>query len=460
MKKEEIKYHKKGISLRLVTWIIAVFVFILSSALVTSLLLITKENNKVMQANTNYITIKQASNDVQLASDYLTDQVRLFVANGEKKYMDAYFFEAKTNQRREKALDTIHRLSEGTAKHAEIHDNITKAVNESKDLEKTEYFAMKLICDNKGIPYTYDEVRDADTSGVAPEDRQEVAIHAVLGTEYVDKKEIIIAHVDFAFELIDDLIRENSENSYRNLRTLIIYQTAIITANIIFAVAVVLAIIFMIIKPMNIALHQIERNDEIHSYGNREFNYIVDAYNDVRSQNEKVKERLTYEAEHDKLTNLYNRAGYVSLFRRMRLNKVIYSLVDADGFKEINDRCGHDIGDKVLIRIAETLEEYFTEENAFVFRIGGDEFAVIIEDANKEFNDNLVSRFEKINEELARPKGRIPGISLSVGIAHGEDDDSTDTLFKKADQALYKVKQSGKSGVYTNNILFKKTPIN
>ena len=447
MKKEEIKYHKKGISLRLVTWIIAVFVFILSSALVTSLLLITKENNKVTQANTNYITIKQASNDVQLASDYLTDQVRLFVANGEKKYMDAYFIEAKETKRREKALETIHRLSEGTPKHAEIHDNITKAVAESKDLEKTEYFAMKLICDDKGIPYTYDEVRDADTSGVAPEDRQEVAIHAVLGTEYVDKKEIIIAHVDFAFELIDDLIRENSENSYRNLRTLIIYQTAIITANIIFAVAVVLSIFFLVIKPMNIALHQIERNDEVHSYGSREFNYIVDAYNDVRSQNEKVKERLTYEAEHDKLTNLYNRTGYVSLYRRMRLSNVIYVLVDADGFKDINDQYGHDIGDKVLIRIAETLERYFKEDYAFVFRIGGDEFAVLIENADERFEKMVINRCDQINKELSQPKGRIPAITLSFGIAHGEDDDSTDSLFKKADQALYKVKQSGKSGI-------------
>ena len=71
MKKEQFKYHKKGISLKLVTSVISIFVFLISTALIVSLVLITNENNKVMQANTNYIAIKQASNDVQLASDSL-----------------------------------------------------------------------------------------------------------------------------------------------------------------------------------------------------------------------------------------------------------------------------------------------------------------------------------------------------------------------------------------------------
>ena len=131
----------------------------------------------------------------------------------------------------------------------------------------------------------------------------------------------------------------------------------------------------------------------------------------------------------------------------MRLSNVIYVLVDADGFKDINDQYGHDIGDKVLIRIAETLERYFKEDYAFVFRIGGDEFAVLIENADERFEKMVINRCDQINKELSQPKGRIPAITLSFGIAHGEDDDSTDSLFKKADQALYKVKQSGKSGI-------------
>ena len=448
MEQAKKKYQRKGISLKLLAWIISIFVLIISSTLITSLALISVENDKVNQANKNYIAIQQASNDVRMASDYLTDQVRLFVANGDKEYMDSYFVEANVTKRRENALETVHHLAEKTSKHEEIHSNIEKAVDESMDLMNIEFYAMKLICVDQNIPYDeYPSVAIVDISGVAPEDRRSEALDSVLGTEYVARKDRINHFVNIAFNIINDLIRENSKNASDNLRLLTIFQTIIIVVMIVFVVAIVLIFFLLVVKPMDIAFNAIEKNEEVHTYGNREFNYIVDAYNDVHSQNERVKEKLTYEAEHDKLTNLYNRTGYVSLYRRMRLSKTLYILVDVDGFKEINDEYGHDIGDKVLIRIAEVLDRHFSEDNAFVFRIGGDEFAVLVENVSEEMNETIVNRCEKINEELSVQKGKIPQVSLSFGIARGDEDDTTDSLFKKADRVLYKVKQSGKSGV-------------
>lgn len=447
---EQVKkqYRRKGISLKLVSWIISAFVLIISSTLVASLALISYENQKVNESNAQYTIVQAASNDVQAASDYLTDQVRLFVANAEKRFMDAYFVEANVTKRRDNALDTIHRFAKDTKRHEEIHDNITAAVNESNDLMNLEFYAMKLICVDVTISYDeYPKVDGADISGVAPEDYRSEALKAVFGSQYLAQKEKISYHVDKAVSIISELIEENGKKSADSLSRLIILQSVVIGVNVAFALGVVLILLFLIVKPMDIAFHAIESNKEVRTYGNREFNYIVDAYNDVRSQNEKVKEKLTYEAEHDKLTNLYNRTGYVSLFRRMRLERTLYILIDVDGFKEINDQYGHDIGDKVLIRIATQLDKSFSEDNAFVFRIGGDEFAVLIENIDDETNNTIIDRCEKIIEELSVSKGRIPPTTLSIGIARGVDDDSTDTLFKKADTALYKVKQSGKSGV-------------
>ena len=75
-------------------------------------------------------------------------------------------------------------------------------------------------------------------------------------------------------------------------------------------------------------------------------------------------------------------------------------------------------------------------------------FAVhVIENADEVIYNTIVNRGEKINQGLSVAKGRVPAISLSVGIAHGDEDDTTDTLFKKADKVLYKVKATGKSGV-------------
>lgn len=442
------KYRRKGLSIKLLSAIIAAFVLLISSTLITSLVLISNENSKVNQANANYIALKQASNDVQVASDYLTAQVRLFVANFEKKYMDAYFEEANVTKRRENALETIHHLAEKTSRHEEIHSSMSKAVDESMDLMNVEFYAMKLICVDQSISYAeYPDVAKANIESVAPENRKAEALNAVLGDAYVEQKEKITNYVDAAFAIIDELIGDNIKNASKSLNDVIAFQSVIISANVLFAIAIVLILIFVIIKPMDVAFHSIEGNKEINAYGSREFNYIVDAYNDVRSQNEKVKERLTYEAEHDKLTNLYNRTGYVSLYKRMRLSKVLYILIDVDGFKGINDEFGHDIGDKVLIRIAECLERRFGEDNAFVFRIGGDEFSVLIENVDQSTDDAVVERCEGVNRELSVAQGRVPAISLSIGIAHGDEDDTTDTLFKKADRVLYKVKQTGKSGV-------------
>lgn len=442
------KYQRKGVSLKFIGLLISAFIFVISSTLVVSLMLISHQNEIVDQANENCIQLKESSNDIQAASDYLTAQVRQFVQNAEEKYMAAYFEEANVTKRREKALDKIHKLSENTSRHEEIHLNVNAAVNESMDLMDQECYAMKLICVANSIDYAeYPEIDAANIDGVDPSSRKDEALNAVLGTEYILKKDKITSHINLALEIIDELMNENEKKEALNLHNLILFQSVVIAVNVAFMIAVIITFFFYIVKPMNLALRSIEANEEIHVSGNREFNYLVAVYNEVRSQNEKVKEKLTFEAEHDKLTNLYNRTGYVSLFRRMRLGKTLYALIDIDGFKEINDKFGHDIGDRVLVKLAGLIEAYFKEDNAFAFRIGGDEFALLIENIDESEGYSVVSKFEQINQVLSVPKGAIPAFSLSVGIVHGDDDDTTDTLFKKADNALYKVKQSGKSGV-------------
>ena len=68
-------------------------------------------------------------------------------------------------------------------------------------------------------------------------------------------------------------------------------------------------------------------------------------------------ERLSFQASHDELTGLYNRFGYDFLISELELSSVYLLMVDVDDFKAINDNYGHEIGDKVLIKIAETLKK-------------------------------------------------------------------------------------------------------
>ena len=452
------KYQGRGLSLKLIGWIISAFAVIVSTLLVISLRLISHEDEVVNQTYQNYLTLKEASNNVQMASDYLTEQVRLFVVNGEKEYMDNYFKEANITKRRDNAKETIHELSENTKEHDEVHHSIESAFNESMDLMNLEYYAMKLICIDKNVAYSSfdaDNKVENYTTGidaVAPENRRTEALNAVFGEQYMSSKTIITYHVDAALDTIDNLMHKNVDKAVKDLKNLIAFQTVIIFVHVILIAGTIVFMHLFVLAPMNSAVKSLLKNEEVHVHSNREFNYLADTYNSVRAQNERVKERLVYEAEHDKLTGLYNRTGYDALYRRMKLNRTIFILLDIDKFKEVNDALGHEMGDKVLIRTAGALEKYFKDDNAYVFRIGGDEFAVLIENADVSMDTEVIKICKKLDEEVSKAQGKIPGASLSIGVAHGTIDDTTDSLFKKADKALYKVKKSGRANVqlYSN----------
>jgi diguanylate cyclase (GGDEF)-like protein len=120
-------------------------------------------------------------------------------------------------------------------------------------------------------------------------------------------------------------------------------------------------------------------------------------------------------------------------------------LTDLDNFKEVNDRYGHDEGDRVLVAFAELLKETFPCET--LFRLGGDEFAIILHgiknpDKLKQYAEQLLSNF---NTKLARQFSRT-NISMSIGIAMAIDGlKEFGELFKRADMALYESKKSGKN---------------
>ena len=424
MSAQRVKYQAKGFSLKLVAWLISIFAVLISGLLVFSVVYISQKNEELNVSTQNYITIKNAANDVQLASDDLTNDVRLFVTTTKKEYMDSYFEEANVTQRRDKALIVIHELTEDSPVHETVHNAIETAVNESKNLMNLEFKAMKLICVDEGIDCSeYPEVNNYTIDpSLALVDYFDEAMESVFGDEYIESKNTIISNVDKAINAIDISMDENIKKSESYLKTLIVFQSTIIFINIIFMA-------------------------EVRVKSNKEFNYLADVYNRVRKANEDIKDSLKYEAEHDKLTGLYNRTGYDRIFKSMNLDKAIFVLLDIDKFKEVNDTLGHEMGDKVLIRTANVIKKYFSDESTYLCRIGGDEFAIIIDNAGTEMNDVVVDKCEKMDEEISRAEGNIPGTSLSIGIAHGTVRDTTDTLFRKADAALYKIKNAGRAGV-------------
>lgn len=152
-----------------------------------------------------------------------------------------------------------------------------------------------------------------------------------------------------------------------------------------------------------------------------------------------------YKATHDSLTGAYNREGYDLLLNRLELETTCLLLIDADDFKKINDTYGHEAGDRVLRRIADTIRRHFRSDD-HLCRIGGDEFVLFMTHADASKRTLIVSRVRQINAELGAHAAGLPPLSVSVGIAFGRDARDPAELFEHADRALYQTKDRGKRG--------------
>ena len=161
--------------------------------------------------------------------------------------------------------------------------------------------------------------------------------------------------------------------------------------------------------------------------------------------------RLQQMATKDSLTGVGNRAGFEQAMLRQlgwaqRHNEPFALLIiDLDNFKYVNDNYGHSEGDKVLVHIASHLTKVLRDEDE-AFRFGGDEFCCVLDCQTQQ---QLACAAQRIQTSINRSQylSRL-GISCSLGGAVYRDADTTEALFDRADNALYRVKNSGKNSYY------------
>jgi diguanylate cyclase (GGDEF)-like protein/PAS domain S-box-containing protein len=173
---------------------------------------------------------------------------------------------------------------------------------------------------------------------------------------------------------------------------------------------------------------------------------------DITGDREKA-EQLRWASEHDALTSLPNRRAFQSRLQAATVRametggQIGLLLVDLDHFKHINDSLGHAAGDEVLKAVADRLRESVRDSD-FVARVGGDEFAIILEHVRAE--DDMLAVGEKVFARIQTPL-RVGRRVLSAGASIGgaifpKDAQTANDLFKTADTALYALKGSGRGG--------------
>jgi diguanylate cyclase len=173
---------------------------------------------------------------------------------------------------------------------------------------------------------------------------------------------------------------------------------------------------------------------------------------ELETENLKAELKVVHtQATHDTLTGLPNRNSYnqrlkdeIARYHRYK-TPLTLAIWDIDHFKNINDTYGHKSGDKVLTLTAKQLENH-TRDTDFIARFGGEEFVMLLPNTDKNSALTLINELREVIQSSGfNANGKAVPITISCGLTDLLDEDTEDSLFERADKALYEAKNQGRN---------------
>lgn len=165
-----------------------------------------------------------------------------------------------------------------------------------------------------------------------------------------------------------------------------------------------------------------------------------------------MMQKSEYAANRDFLTGAWSRRAFFEhaqheLARARRLgSNIALLLIDVDHFKQVNDRFGHATGDRVLIDIVRKSEALLRNID-YLGRIGGEEFAVLLSNADREAALAVAERLRQTLQAAPQADGADNAYTVSIGVAILRESESFESLMQRADAALYRSKAAGRNQV-------------
>jgi len=441
MEKASREPGSRGISLNLSNFIM------ICIGVVVALLMIyanyqTNENYHLMDAAIrDSILSQESTGKMESISSSMSSSALAFVQTGDPSHVYAYI-----GQLTELNSDFSDSGMLSSAWQKEDL-NLAQAVSAFDALRSTEWMAMRLKADTlpmplSSLPEQLQQITLPDEDTALGIDEKELKASSLLSSpEYAGLKTQLAGSVDASHRFVSELASERTEKASAELGRVVLHQRILI---IVFIVIAFLALIMnrvLVLQPINRSVERLDRRERIPVRGSAEMRHLARVYNDVLRDNQEKTEALSYTASHDALTGVWNRAAFDKAYRLYRGGQVGILVVDVDHFKQFNDDHGHDTGDRVLVRVANTLKRYFREDD-YISRVGGDEFCIILLDVCQEQADHIYRTVAKINEALAVSAEDLPPISISVGAAFWDRPDPAADIMKDADTALLQVKKS------------------
>lgn len=398
-----------------------------------------------------YISCENAAKQFQEASDYLSEQVRLFAMTGKNEYMNLYFEEVEFTKNREHALEELQKYFGGS----EILEELQEALDYSSELMDTELYSMRLVCEGTGKaegawPETVRNVElSAEDKRLISDAKMEKAQKLVSDDQYQKEKKKISTDVTQCVNSLLRLTRNSQKESTSEFADLCKNLEIGTGVLVILMIAISLMIRILVVKPLLLYNESIKKGKIFPVVGAAELQNLAETYNQVYLENQETQKLIRHQAEHDALTGLLNRGSYEKLLRVHETGERPFALilVDVDTFKSVNDTYGHAVGDAILQRVSNLLTKAFRSID-YVCRIGGDEFAIIMVEMTSDLKYTIEDKIAAVNDQLSGEEGGMPSVSLSVGVAFSDRENPGEDIFKDADKALYYVKENGRHGCH------------
>ncbi len=401
---------------------------------------------RMQEATALYITCQKDAMLFQEGSDYLTNECRSFVATGAKEHVFNFVEEVEVTRRREKTRED----ADSFRMEADSLHYLDEALRCSNELMEVECYAMRLVIDalDMDVSEFPDRIRSislsAEDLALTAEEKRDAATDRLFNEDYLAAKSRIYEAVE---KSIDVLLRDTQlhmEETTGEFNRLLRLQQFLIIAVLLITLLLILITRSLMIRPLENNIRLLDRSEPMEPRGAREIRHLADVYNQMLDEHQERHEELSYTATHDALTDVYNRAAFESARKSFDPHTIGVLIVDIYKFKHFNDTYGHDMGDRVLQRVAQVLRQSFRSED-HISRIGGDEFCVIMVRAGSQLTQLVIDKVDRMNRILGTPEEGMPPIALSVGVAFGDRENPGGDIFKDADTALYRVK-NGETG--------------
>ena len=328
------------------------------------------------------------------------------------------------------------------------------------------------------LPGCFDDFTEQDKAtvdplenGFAPEisNMPEYGHLASVGRPIKDGKDTVaFAIVDLS---MDDIVAK--ENQYVTTLTIILVSISVVTVVIGYVLVLLLLVrpIRLLTKSANeyvkgsnenlnkFSKINIKTKDEIEDLSNSmkkmesDINHYIDdllSTTTALASSEKKAEELKYYADRDALTGLMNKRAYFEDEIRLNMDiqkgraKFAISMIDLNDLKVTNDTLGHEKGDHIIVALANIIKDVFKKSS--IYRIGGDEFAVISEKEDYKNIQQLEKDFINKIAEAKRSEDPEKRVSAAIGVAfyNSKIDNNVEDTFKRADAEMYKSKKAMK----------------